>query len=403
MEQANKANEDITDFAVNRYPNRVRANIKYALLRAFSLLSRSDELTGLYNHRHFYEHLEEEIEKTGKTNGTLSLVMADIDLFKIYNDTYGHSAGDKLLRRVGKCIALSIRGGDNAFRYGGGKFAIILPCADAKEALLVSEKIRKNVKNKLKTCAMPVTLSLGISVWPDNGELIEALVDAADFALLCAKENGRDCTFVSDNEIEPVDISSKEQMEKVRINVISALAATVEAKDRYTYGHCRKVSEYAISLAEDLNLSNRQKNVIWAAGLLHDIGKISIPDSILNKPGPLTTTEWKPVKSHPEVGVEILKYVSELQDCLPLILHHHERYDGKGYPAGLIGKDIPIGARILAIADAYDAMTTPRPYRGSMSWEQALAELAANSGEQFDRELAERFSRIIKSAKAPVY
>jgi putative nucleotidyltransferase with HDIG domain len=179
--------------------------------------------------------------------------------------------------------------------------------------------------------------------------------------------------------------------------MIFALAATVDAKDHYTYGHSRKVSQYAVAMAKLMNLPYEKISVIRTAGLLHDIGKIGIPDSILNKDGSLDEQEWRQIKAHPEMGVEILRYVAELANSLPIILNHHEHYDGSGYPAGLKGPDIPFEARLLAVADAFDAMTSLRPYHNQRSTPEAIEELKRCAGTTFDPELVEIFCKTLQS------
>lgn len=392
--------EDIS--MVSGITNEAGTIIENAQLYAFAIVKAStDELTGLYNHRHFHERLEEEIARGSRFGSYFSIIMVDIDLFKVYNDIYGHLAGDQVLRKVGKYIASCIRNFDLAFRYGGEEFFIILPETSKEEAYKVAERIRKTIEAKTSIRAMPITVSVGIANWPSDGVMREEIIRAADAALYCAKNSGRNRTSLFSSSA----IDGKETLlngttkQSGSISIIYALAATVDAKDSYTYGHSRKVSEYAIRIAEDMKLPEEQINNIRTAGLLHDIGKIGIPDSILNKQASLTLAEWGPIKTHPEIGVEILRHVIELENCLPLILHHHERFDGKGYPSGLIGDSIPLGARILTIADSYDAMTTPRPYRGRMSCEDALCELQKHSGTQFDPELVERFCCIVKAAK----
>jgi putative nucleotidyltransferase with HDIG domain len=182
-------------------------------------------------------------------------------------------------------------------------------------------------------------------------------------------------------------------------SIVYALAATVDAKDSYTYGHSRKVSEYSVAVSEKMNLPQERVDTIRAASLLHDIGKVGVPDSILNKKDPLSNEEWKPIKGHPELGVEILRHVIDLVNCLPAIRHHHEHYDGSGYPTGLKGEQIPIEARILSVADAYDAMTSPRPYREQLSMEEALKELRRCIGTQFDPKIVELFCNTITPVK----
>jgi putative nucleotidyltransferase with HDIG domain len=288
-----------------------------------------------------------------------------------------------------------------AFRYGGEEFTIILPETRLEDAYKVAERIRKTIASKTSSRATPITVSVGLSSWPIDGVMKEETVAAADAALYRAKQAGRNRTCISSEVTKPATpyVGMELEARSRALSIIYALAATVDAKDHYTYGHSKKVSDYAVALAEVLELPKDRMDTIRAAGLLHDIGKIGIPDSILNKKGPLTDAEWEPLKAHPKLGVEILRHVIDLANCLPAILHHHERYDGTGYLSGLKGDNIPVEARILAIADAYDAITSPRPYHEQLSSQEALAELKRCAGTQFDPELVDIFCKIM--ARAP--
>jgi diguanylate cyclase (GGDEF)-like protein/putative nucleotidyltransferase with HDIG domain len=360
--------------------------------------ANTDGLTTLYNHRHFHERIEQEIARASRFGTTFSLILLDLDLFKAYNDIYGHLAGDQLLKKIGRLIQGAIRGVDLAFRYGGEEFAIILPETRLDDAFRVAERIRKSIESNSSFREMPVTASVGIASWPNDGIMKEEIVNRADTALYHAKQTGRNRTCLSTDTLKPGTplIGAELESQPKALSIIYALAATVDAKDHYTYGHSRKVSEYAVALAEAAKLPKERIDTIRAAGLLHDIGKIGIPDQTLSKPGALNEEEWNIIKTHPELGVEILKRVIDLVNCLPAIMHHHEHYNGSGYPKGLKSTNIPLEARILSIADAYDAITSPRPYRGQLSMQQAIEELKRCAGSQFDPELVEKFRKVIQ-------
>jgi diguanylate cyclase (GGDEF)-like protein/putative nucleotidyltransferase with HDIG domain len=362
--------------------------------------ANTDGLTGLYNHRHFHERLDHEIARGSRFGTTFSLIMLDIDLFKAYNDIHGHLAGDEILRRIAICIQTSVRSLDIAFRYGGEEFSIILPEARLDDAYKVAERIRKTIAARTSSKAPPITASIGVANWPIDGVMKAEIIACADAALYRAKQTGRNRTCLSSDVAKPATplVSVELEARSRALSIIYALAATVDAKDHYTYGHSKKVSDYAVAIGEAMGLSQDRVDTIRAAGLLHDIGKVGIPDSTLNKKGTLSDEEWGLIKDHPKLGVEILRHVIDLVNCLPVILHHHERYDGSGYPAGLRGNNIPLEARILAVADAFDAITSPRPYREQLSSQQALDELRRCIGTQFDPKVIEVFFKVVMPA-----
>jgi diguanylate cyclase (GGDEF)-like protein/putative nucleotidyltransferase with HDIG domain len=362
--------------------------------------ANTDGLTGLYNHRHFHERLDHEIARGSRFGTTFSLIMLDIDLFKAYNDIHGHLAGDEILRRIAVCIQTSIRSLDIAFRYGGEEFAIILPEARLDDAHKVAERIRKTIASRTSFKAPPITASLGVANWPIDGVMKAEIISCADAALYRAKQTGRNRTCLSSDVVKPATplVSVELEARSRALSIIYALAATVDAKDHYTYGHSKKVSDYAVAVGEAMGLPQDRIDIIRAAGLLHDIGKVGIPDSILNKKGTLNDEEWGLIKDHPKLGVEILRHVIDLVNCLPVILHHHERFDGTGYPSGLKGDNIPLEARILAVADAFDAITSPRPYREQLSSQEALEELKRCIGSQFDPKVLEVFFKVVTPA-----
>jgi len=356
--------------------------------------AHTDELTGLFNHRYFHERIDEEISRCSRFGDIFSLLFLDMDLFKAYNDIYGHLAGDEMLKQVGLYIKNSIRGIDMAFRYGGDEFTIILPQASVDDSYKVAERIRKKIEVEMDSKGAPLTCSMGIASWPTDGVMREEIIQAADASLYYAKQVGRNRTCMASEVTtsEILAVSSKIEGEPGILSTIYALAATVDAKDHYTYGHSKKVAKYATDIAEALGYSQERVATLRAAALLHDIGKIGISDRLLVKTDTLTAEDWEPIRAHPKLGVAILKHVESLNGCLAAIQYHHERYDGSGYPAGLKGDNIPLDARIMSVADAYDAMTSLRPYRpGKMTHEQAVEELKRCAGTHFDPKIVEVF------------
>ncbi len=361
--------------------------------------ARVDELTGLFNRRHFDERLGEEIDRHSRYGGMLSLIFLDLDFFKAYNDKHGHIAGDKVLAQIGQLIEKSIRNIDIAFRYGGDEFAVLLPQSEADDAFVVAERVRGKIATEMRKKKLRITTSLGLASWPSDGVMPDELVNAADKALYYTKQTGGNRTCVASKMLPSLTETAgmSAATEKEALSIIHALAATIEARDPFTYGHSRKVSSYAVALAEAIGLPSEKVAVISTAALLHDIGKIGIPDEVLNKVGKLEAETWELIQSHAKLSATIVGHVISLVSCLPAILHHHERWDGTGYPSGLKGEAIPIEARILAIADAFDAMTSSRPYREPLSYKKVLDELKRCSGTQFDPKLIEAFLPIALS------
>ncbi len=367
--------------------------------------ARVDELTGLYNRRHFDECLKQEIDRHYRCGGMFSLVLLDLDNLKDYNDKEGHMAGDKVLSQIGRLLRKVIRTSDLAFRYGGDEFAIILPQSSDDNAFMVAERVRGTIAHEMERMAIGITASLGLASWPSDGVSSDEIVAAADMALYHAKRTGqnRTCTVAS---MTPAVFGMETGHREVRtderdaLNMVYALTSTIEARDANTYGHSQKVAKYAVALAEALGLPAERVATISTAALLHDIGKIGVPDEILLKNGKLDAEEWEVMQQHPRLSAAIVGHVVSLSPCLPAILHHHERWDGSGYPSKLKGEAIPLEARILAIADAFDGMTSPRPYREPPSRTRALNELKRNSGAQFDPRLIEVFLPIAASMLA---
>lgn len=358
--------------------------------------ARIDELTGLLNRRSLDEMLDNEISRHSRYGGEFSLAILDLDSFKAYNDTYGHLSGDSLLREVGNSIKLSIRNADHAFRYGGDEFAIVLPQTDVESARQVAERVRKNIGSGIDTRDVTVTASIGIASWPSDGVSHTDIIAAADVTLYQAKREGGNQTLcasgisAADNLVETLAPSRKGKREKI-LDVARALAETIDFKSEYSKNHSQKVSEYSLSLGSALKMSTEDLEILQTSALLHDIGKIGISESILNKSGDLNAEEWDIMKTHSRMGAAIASNIPQISHCQEAILRHHEWFNGKGYPDGLKGDDIPVNARILAIADAFVAMTTDSPYAEALSGTKALEELKKNAGKQFDPELVNIF------------
>ena len=364
-------------------------------------LARIDQLTGLWNRRHLEERIQIEIGRHSRYGGAFSLVILDLDFFKAFNDSYGHLAGDKLLKQLGTIMKGAIRGTDEAFRYGGDEFAILLTKTNIKDACEVAERVRSRIAEEIKVGDTSVTASLGLASWPVDGVRINEVIAAADMALYYAKQSGGNQSHAI-SELLPslTKRAAKVEIEPDRgaFNLICALAAAVDAKDHYAYKHSQNVRELTVTLAKSLGLPSADITRLSTCALLHDIGKIGISDEILNKAGELNTEEWEAIKSHPQLGADIISHVPQLASCLAGILYHHERYDGSGYPAGLKGEAIPLDARILGVVDAFAAMTSVRPYRSAFSYEEALGELKRGAGKQFDPHLVKAFTSVTKNA-----
>jgi len=364
-------------------------------------IARIDGITELYNRRHFDERIREEIDRHSRYGDILSILLIDLDNFKKYNDTFGHLAGDRLLVQAAGIIKNSIRSSDQAFRYGGDEFAVLLPHSSTMDSFSVAERMRERISETMAARQLDISVSIGVASWPGDGVTLDELCYAADMALYYAKRTGQNRTSIASKTLfslnEPsVSINSEAEV----LSTIYALAATLEARDKFTYGHSRRVSRYAVAVAEKLNLVPEQVALVSAAALLHDIGKVGIPDNILNKNGKLLDDEWELLRQHPRLSATIIGHVPSLSACLAAVRHHHERWDGTGYPAGLKGENIPIEARILCVTDSFEAMISERPYRSALSFKHAIAELEKCSGSQFDPGIVRAFIPIVL-ASAP--
>lgn len=361
-------------------------------------LATIDPLTGLLNRRILEESFEKEISRVQRYSHSLSVIIIDVDDFKLFNDTYGHSFGDQVLKEFANLLKKSCRKVDILGRYGGDEFAIILPETSLKGAIKLAERILKNLKIKSIITPqgerIPIKVSIGIASYPEDTSDPEKLLTLADTAMYKAKTFGGGQYAIISSQVK-----IPKEIQPPKFDVFLGLVNAIDNKDNYTYLHSQDVSKYAVKIGEKLGLSKEDLEILNIAGKLHDIGKIGIPSNILKKPGPLTEEEWKIIKEHPRLGHLILNQLPKMEKLLSAILYHHERYDGKGYPQNLKGKDIPILARILNIADAYSAMKSDRPYRKALSKKEIINEIKNNMGKQFDPEIAQKFLEILEKGE----
>ncbi len=354
-----------------------------------------DSLTGLNNHRYFHEALSKAITKADKTKKPFSLLVLDIDNLSNINNQYGHFFGDKVLTTIGAAITSRIREADDVCRLSGDEFGVILPRTNENQSQSIAHAIKKRV-DKTLTNTFPdkeITVTIGLSTYPTLAKDKDELLHTADGALYWGKLHGKNNVLTYDPQVVEA-LSAEERAKRVEeaalLDLVRTLVTAVDARDAYTRVHSDGVSAMASKLARHIGLDEKSINRIEVAGMLHDVGKIGVPDSILNKPSRLTDDEMAVIKTHPELSAEIINSTS-LKDVVPAVRAHHERWDGNGYPYRLKGEEIPLEARILAVADTYDAMVTDRPYRKGLPVDDALSEIKRSAGTQLDPELVDHF------------
>ena len=351
----------------------------------------TDHITGLFNHRHMFQRLDEEFARAERSKGAFAVMMMDLDKFKEVNDTYGHLEGDEALRFIGKLLRKALRASDIIGRYGGDEFIAVLPDTTRDAAEEVAERLMNSLAETpfyAESVAQNVSLaaSIGFAVYPQDGNDREQLLLLADAALYEAKRLGGKRALPV-NAPEATTITSP----SLGFDLLQGLLNAVAHKDRYTHRHCEDNVRYAELLAEQLHLSSDATESLRKAALLHDVGKIAIPDEALLKPGPLDANEWEIMQQHVRFGEMIVKGVAQISDAIEPVATHHERFDGTGYPRGLKGKDIPLLGRILAVVDAFSAMTLDRPYRKALTKAEAIKELRNGAGTQFDPDVVTAF------------
>ncbi len=413
--------DEVKTIALSRSIRRVmqrrklESDIKASLLKLEKLAIR-DGLTGLYNHHHFKEVIKKEFKKAKRYMQPLSCIMLDLDHFKSVNDNHGHQFGDAVLVKSAEILNQLVRDIDFVARYGGEEFFVILPNTNLKGAYILAERIRVSFADQIfkqDKVSEIVTVSIGVSSMSDENIVSEHdLIENADKSLYRAKWRGRNnvCTF---DEVEVNEKSGKNEdtkkidsfhvklrglNENIKENCIESTHDILRELEKgwdYIKEHSIRVSRHAENLSRKLLTSDEEARVIKHAALLHDVGMVGVSSSTLKKKGKLSSEEYDVIKRHCNIGVKIVKQTKLFEKELPLILYHHERYDGTGYPHKLKGDTIPFGARILAVVEAYDAMMNNTAYRKAYSAEDALTELREGAGTQFDPLMVEAFIKLI--------
>ncbi len=390
--------------------------------KKFKQLALRDPHTGLYNHRYLSEIIEAEFYRAKRYSHPLSAIMLDIDFFKSINDVYGHQFGDTVLTQLAKQLRRMVRPYDIVIRAGGEEFVIISPGTNREKALILAHRILDSVNlynfgNKKQ--AVKLKMSVSVASYPDD-KIISGmdLIRVSDLILNKAKEFGGNRVYTSldvtrkkttlvGHKSKKTDVRQlKRRLARISkranqnsVEAIFAFAKTIELKDHYTGEHAERTVHYATSLAGAIGMPKDQVECVHKAAILHDLGKIGISEKILLKKAKLSQKEFSEIKKHPLIGVDIIRPIQYLQDIIPLIMYHHERWDGSGYPSGLKGDEIPIGARIVTLADVYQALTSDRPYRKAYTKEKAIKILKEGAGSHFDPHLVEVFINFLKKEK----
>ncbi|MEH7013496.1 diguanylate cyclase [Neobacillus niacini] len=372
----------------------------FHLFKKISEKANKDFLTGLNNHGYFKEILEKEVTSAKESDQPLCVVLLDIDDFKKYNDLYGHIQGDHLLQEFGSLVKTASEAENyTVARYGGEEFSIIMPNTTYQKAISFMNELRKKTNDTYYKGveSLPygcLSFSAGIAECEKETYNISELLNKADQAMYAAKGQGKNLVHIYNQYSEysaQRSLSLEKELEEAEHQLRIFLS-----KDVYTYRHSKRVYQYAVNFSRILSLSDYERKSLILGALIHDIGKIEIPRDILNKKGKLEPHEWEMMKKHVTWGKEIISTNKKLEDLIPLVELHHERFDGNGYPYGLKGKSIPKLARILCIIDSFDAMTTERPYQKTKTFNEAIVELRICSGKQFDPQFVEPFIAMIK-------
>ena len=374
--------------ALKRLSTKARADL-LTLESQLTEIANRDDLTQLRNRRFFYGQLQEELRRSVEAKRPTAILMIDVDALKAINDEFGHLAGDAALVNLAKLMTRCARPADVVTRLGGDEFAILMPKTDRRGASALARRLWQELENNpihlTPDADIYLGVSIGVSGFPWKGDDPQALVHWADadlYANKLARKGIAKGFFGRDGS-------------EFASGVVGVLCAALDIRDKLTHRHSQRVAGMAVAMGRRLGLNEPHLTHLTQAAILHDIGKIGVADSVLSKPAALNESEWKEIRRHPELGYELLRGFDFLKEAAEMVLAHHERYDGAGYPRGLAGEEIPYAARIFQVIDAFDAMTSRRPYRQPLSRDQALKELLRNAGTQFDSEVVDAFVEAI--------
>ena len=364
-----------------------------------------DAKTGLLSARRFMELFDDEVDKAVRSGKPLAVLMCDLDLFRNVNNTYGHLAGDEVLQAIATLLKQTFRSEDLVGRFGGEEFVVLLRNTSRADAAIAAERVRQEVRDtNFAISASPdtlkLTISIGVASFPESVHDARNLLHDADLAVYRSKLSGRNRVTIAAPIEEEVNLSP----DGAYARIMESLAFALDARGAAVEGRTLRVTALSLAVAREMGIEEQSSEwrAIEQASLLHDVGKLAISSSVLYKQGPLTDEEWEEMRRHPEIGWAMLNQMEMLRPASLIVLHHHEHFDGTGYPAGIAGDEIPFGARIFTVVDAYDAITSDRPYRAAQPETAAVKEILKNSGTQFDPRVVASLLKVLGYKRPPV-